>query len=73
MKPASVSATSVIDRALTDMAVGSTPSTVQGWRPNSATNQPISAAIQGAGIITPASHRAGRGYFMPRKDDRQKK
>ena len=32
------------------MAVGSTPSMIQGWRPNSATNQPSSAASHGSGI-----------------------
>src|SRR5690606_40886334 len=33
----------------TDRWVGRTPYTVQGWRPNSATNQPTSQAIQGNG------------------------
>jgi hypothetical protein len=50
MKPASVISRSATLRWLADMAVGSTPSTVQGWRPNSATNQPSSAAIQGVGM-----------------------
>jgi hypothetical protein len=30
--------------------VGNIPEIVQGWRPTSATNQPVSAAIQGSGI-----------------------
>ena len=39
----------------TASAVGSTSSMIQGWRPYSATNQPVSAAIQGSGW-------AGSGY-----------
>jgi hypothetical protein len=52
------------------MAVGSTPSTVHGWRPNSATNQPSSAAIHGAGIIHTARCSAQRGKFMPLNEAR---
>ena len=56
-----------------DSAVGSTPSTVQGWRPNSATNQPSSAASQGAGIMTTANLSDQRGKRIPRNEARQKK
>ena len=42
------------------MAVGSTPSMIQGWRPNSATNQPSSAASHGSGIEKKAS-RSSQG------------
>ena len=40
-----------LDTGIGDTArnVGSTPSMDQGWRPCSATNQPISPAIQGKG------------------------
>ena len=35
--------------------VGKTLSTAHGWRPNSASSQPDSMAIQGSGIITTAN------------------
>ena len=43
--------TSQADRVEVDGRVGSTSPMVQGWRPYSATIQPSSAAIQGAGML----------------------
>ena len=43
-----------------DKNVGRTSPMVQGWRPYSATNQPSSAAIHGAGI----DHSAARSSHL---------
>src|ERR1700737_1692716 len=46
--------------------VGSTPSMIQGCRPNSATNQPSSAASQGSGKAQSASRNSQRGASASR-------
>lgn len=47
--------TGLVPALLFGVAVGSTPSMIQGWRPSSATTQPHSAAIQGSGIAHTAT------------------
>ena len=50
MKPIKLKYKLPADKDDVDKCVGNMPEIVQGWRPISATIQPISAAIHGTGI-----------------------
>ena len=50
MKPIKLKYKLPADNDDVDKCVGNMPEIVQGWRPISATSQPISAAIHGTGI-----------------------
>ncbi|MOA13717.1 hypothetical protein D3C78_1337790 [compost metagenome] len=56
----------------TEADTGSTSLMVQGWRPNSATNQPASMAIQGSGMLqNSALSRRGDCTSLPRHSCRK--
>lgn len=62
-KPDRVTSTSVTLRLETAADVGNMPSMIQAWRPYSATNQPISEAIQGSGIDQTAMCNSHRRFW----------